>query len=62
MEKSLHESVEACRHIRQIKLPHYLNTAPRKLKANGLNIIIKQVDENLGLYILDRDWYLNEGH
>ena len=57
----LHESVEACRHIRQNRLPHYLSKALRKLKANP-NIIIKPADKNLGLCILDRDWYLNEGH
>lgn len=57
----LWESVDTCRNIRQNHLPHYLSRALRKLRTNP-KIIVKPADKNLGLCILDREWYLNEGH
>ena len=59
-ETLLLESIEACHHTRQNRLPHHLSKALRKLKSNP-NIIIKPADKNLGLCVLDREWYLNEG-
>ena len=54
------ESIETCHHTRQNRLRHHLSKALRKLKSNP-NIIIKPADKNLGLCVLDREWYLNKG-
>ena len=42
------------------KFPSSLQVALKKLKNNP-NLVIMPADKNLGLVLLDRDWYLKEG-